>query len=188
MTPLLLLLVMLGPAPASDGQQGGQRNAPASPFEMQAVIERHGCWLASNGAEGARADLRQITLEGVNSGRRFILSSGVVLRGADLRRADFRQSRMRGVDLSDARLEEADFRQSNLRWAMFDSANLNAADFRGANLDGSLLREARLDGTRFDGADLRGADLSGAHCLTVSQVETATIDEHTRLPEFEDCR
>ena len=185
--PVLILITFLSTG-SFHGQQAEQRNAPSTPFEMQAVVERHARWLASGGAEGARADLWQITLEGINGGLRFILSSGVVLRGVDLRRGDFRQARMRGVDLSDARLDEADFRESNLRWAVFDGAELGGTDFREANLNGSFLREANVHGTLFDGADLRGADLSGARCLTASQLETATVDEHTQLPAFEDCR
>jgi uncharacterized protein YjbI with pentapeptide repeats len=87
---ILLFQMVLAPHQIQGLTGQEPRNAPSTPFEMQSVLERHARWLASGGTDGSRADLRQITLEGVNSGLSFILSSGVVLRGADLRRADFR--------------------------------------------------------------------------------------------------
>ena len=58
-------------------------------------------------------------------------------------------------------------------------ANLQRADLKRADLRGADLREADLDG-----ANLCGADLTNTIGLTKKQVESATIDEKTRLPDY----
>ncbi len=78
------------------------------------------------------------------------------LRGADLRRADFRRTIFRNADLS-----SADAREANFRFADFSDAILRETDFRGADLSGA----------RFAGADVEDARFAGA-----------TLDDVTGLP------
>jgi uncharacterized protein YjbI with pentapeptide repeats len=64
--------------------------------------------------------------------------------------------------------------RANLQHAILTQANLSRADLRGADL-------CEAD---FDGANLCGADLTNTVGLTKKQVESATIDEKTRLPDY----
>ena len=86
---------------------------------------------------------------------------GVDLRGAILERADFLM---------------ADFKHANLQRVFFKEANLEKADFFNANFDVADLR----------GANLRGANLRGAKNLNKNHLESADLDQATKLPpEFE---
>jgi uncharacterized protein YjbI with pentapeptide repeats len=81
--------------------------------------------------------------------------------------------RLRGADLIGRDLSKQDLRGANLRGAYLIGANLSGADLRLADLIGADLRAARL----------AGADLSTALFLTQSQVDAATGDAHTVLPD-----
>lgn len=72
--------------------------------------------------------------------------------GADLGRADFRDSVLVG----------AHFDGAMARCARFDRCDLRMALFRGCDLRGAGLRDARCDGASFRDADLRGAEMVGA--------------------------
>ena len=87
------------------------------------------------------------------------------------------------VDLSRTVLEHAKFRGTVLREADLRSSNLSYAYFREADLRRADMRGVNFQGTDIEGADLRGADLRGAKNLTREQIESAVIDETTRLPE-----
>jgi uncharacterized protein YjbI with pentapeptide repeats len=50
----------------------------------------------------------------------------------------------------------------------------------------AIFRGADFEGARLDGAILRGADLTGAKNLTLTQLSSAIIDEHTSLPSYID--
>ncbi len=78
-----------------------------------------------------------------------------------------------GADLTAAALRGADLRAADLRGTVLIGADMRAADLRGADLLGADLR----------GADLRGADLRYAIFLVQSQLESATGDTATRLPD-----
>ena len=56
---------------------------------------------------------------------------------------------------------------------------LNGADLRHCNL-----RDARLGGAELNRAKLQGADLLDALGLTQEQINTADLDEKTRLPGY----
>jgi hypothetical protein len=79
----------------------------------------------------------------------------------------------RGADLVGAVLTGADLRGTTFRGALLIGADLRGADLRLADLLGVDLR----------GAKLGGADLRGALFLTQSQVDAASGDAGTRLPE-----
>ena len=74
-----------------------------------------------------------------------------------------------GVSLRRANFSAADLRRANL-----SGADLSEADFRGANLNGATL----------SGANLSGANLRHAVGLTKEQLESATTDEKTQLPNY----
>ena len=79
-----------------------------------------------------------------------------------------------------------------LGWALSDGRNLEAASaplskraiLAGADLRGADLQGADLHGANLQEAQLQGVDLSGAIGLTLQQVESAVIDEKTRLPDY----
>lgn len=78
-----------------------------------------------------------------------------------------------GADLLGADLRGADLRGAELRGALLIAADLREADLSRAELLGADLRDARLD----------GADLREAIYLTQPQVNAASGDALTRLPE-----
>lgn len=163
------------------------RNAPSGPFGMTEVLEKHAEWLASNGSRGAKADFRDLSLDGSDLHQTEFLVGRTVLNDVDLRQADFRTARLRNVDFTAANLQDARFDQANLRWAILANANLRRANFTGANMQSVDLRGADLDQAKLERADLSGADLSSAKCVIKSQLAVATVDEQTKLPIFEDC-
>jgi hypothetical protein len=69
-------------------------------------------------------------------------------------------------------------RDANLNDAMLEGAVLDCIDFAGANMSGATLKDTSLIRT-----SLRGVDLSDVHFLTREQIESALIDEYTKLPE-----
>jgi len=80
----------------------------------------------------------------------------LVLRKADLIRANLSDADLRGADLSEANLSYA-----NLQRAVLGSANLINADLSWSDLSGADLRRALLIGAYLEGANLSGANLSG---------------------------
>jgi hypothetical protein len=78
---------------------------------------------------------------------------------------------------------------ADLIGASLAGADLHGASLRGAYLIGADLRDADLRSTDLLGADLRAADLRGAaltRCLflTQPQLEAATGNEQTTVPDF----
>lgn len=78
-----------------------------------------------------------------------------------------------GADLVGANLSGHDLRGADLRGAVLIGADLSNADLRRADLIAADLRSC----------DLRGADLSETIFLTQMQINAATGDSATRLPE-----
>ncbi len=115
------------------------------------------------------------------NGKRINLS-GLFLRGADLKKANFRKIDLIGADLSAANLEDAKFNKTNLSMANLHEANLKRAYFNEAlltdtDLSGSDLSSAyffwttlhranlsfaRLEGTKLDSTKFIEVDLTGA--------------------------
>jgi uncharacterized protein YjbI with pentapeptide repeats len=87
-----------------------------------------------------------------------------ISREKDTFKLDVHGAYLRGTDLSNANLEGANL----------SGANFTNAIFRGADLKNAILK----------GTILRGADLTNAKNLTRAQLETAIIDDRTRLPEL----
>src|SRR5215212_5595458 len=77
---------------------------------------------------------------------------------------------------------------TNLKGADLNRANLKGADLRGADLREAYLKEANLQKALFAGANLQGANfekanLQEATALTQEQLEHASGDENTKMPE-----
>ncbi len=116
------------------------------------------------------------------------------LSGGDLRLADLTEAPLQGANLRDARLEGANLRDARLegaflRFSHLEKANLGKAHLEGADLvfvhlEGVSFREAHLEEAVLVGAHLEGADLQYAIGLTKEQIESAIIDENTKLPDY----
>lgn len=78
----------------------------------------------------------------------------IILKGANLRKANLAGSRLRLADLRSADLSEANLQKSNLSGAFLVQANLD-----GANLSAAVLQGANLSDTKLNGAVFRGASL-----------------------------
>lgn len=87
-----------------------------------------------------------------------------------------------GVHLR-ANLSRANLIILNLSGANLSGAYLYDAHLSDANLSDANLSGANLSGTHLDGAILKGANLLGTHFLTLDQIKSAWIDEHTTLPK-----
>ncbi len=164
------------------------RDAPA--LNLPQILEDHGRWLHTKGADGRRAnmeklDLRSADLTGANL--RNATCEGVDLSdarmaGVHLEGVDLRRSELAGADLRDAALGVA-----KLRHAILDFADLQDAVLRGADLAGARFRGARLEGADLTGAnlletDFRETDLSGVKGLVQAQISRIRFNVKTRLP------
>ncbi len=172
---------------ALPGQRQQLLSPPSAVLAMADVLQQHALWLRTNGVQGAKADLRGANLEGVMGQAGQVLVGGVVLKGVDLRQADFSDAKLRNVDFTRANLEDTRFDAANLRWAVLANANLRRASFASANLQSADLKGADLNQVNFTMSDLSGADLTGARCVRRTQLAAAVTDAETKLPTFEDC-
>jgi uncharacterized protein YjbI with pentapeptide repeats len=84
--------------------------------------------------------------------------------------------RASSLDLHGAFVRRTDLSGASLRGANMIGADATNAVFRGADFEGALLRSAIL----------KGADLTGAKNLTLEQLSSAIIDNHTALPTYID--
>lgn len=122
------------------------------------------------------------------------LSKRAILAGADLRGADLQGADLKGANLQEAQLQGANLQGAHLQGADLQGANLEKAQLQGASLQGANLQEANFEGAdlretffwqaNLQGAQLQGVDLSGAIGLRPQQIESAVIDEKTRLPDY----
>lgn len=124
-----------------------------------------------------RAKLQGRPLEGVDFRE-------VDLTAVDLRNADLYKANLSEAILVRARMEEADLNRAHLLSAQLVRADLVRADLSAADLRGANLSEAHLEGANLVGARLEGVDLSNARGLETQQIELASIDASTRLPNM----
>ncbi len=134
-----------GDPPSSAGALGTQQphSEELGALTLVDVLLQHRVWAESDGKGGARADLTNNYLPGVDL-------SGVNLRGAFLRKTD-----LAGADLSFTDLRGACLVQANLQKVNLIEARLRDAALQGANLDGVT----ELLPTQLGGANLFGAVL-----------------------------
>ena len=134
-----------------------------------------------------RARLKGSNLRFADAYRAFLAAAD--LSGAHLQGAYLFQANLRGADLTWADLQEAFLFETDLQWAILKRANLRGVDLSGANLREANLEEAQMEGavlseTNLEGSNLRGANLMQASGLTRKQIESALVDEKTRLPDY----
>lgn len=107
------------------------------------------------------ADLRSCTMDG---GMRMV---SCVLRRSNLHGLDFRELRLKNVDLSGAilcncNLQGVDMSGFKLNQVNFTGARMERAKLHNAQLQGAMFNDAKLRGTSFDGAEAPGCDFAGA--------------------------
>jgi hypothetical protein len=105
------------------------------------------------------------------------------LPAADLSQAFLSRADLGGVDFTKAFLIGADLNQAFLSGAYLTGAQLGFANFRGAHLELADLKGANLLGASLNGANLSGADLRNAKNVTQQQIDSATGDTKTQLPD-----
>jgi uncharacterized protein YjbI with pentapeptide repeats len=127
------------------------------------------------GANLRLAKLQQAKLQGAN------------LAGANLYAVNLQQAKLQGAILMLAFLQKADFQEAKLQQAILAGANLRDANLQQAELQQAELQQANLSGANLSGANLTGAKLQGADLrsvknLTQDRINTACVDENTKLP------
>lgn len=110
-----------------------------------------------------------------------------ILSECDLRDKDFFGTNLKGVLFKQANLTRSNFIGAIIRDCDFSEANLSQAEFIMARLSSVNLQKANLKGANLRQADLNGSNFKGANLeqvidLTLEQLKTAIIDEHTVLP------
>jgi uncharacterized protein YjbI with pentapeptide repeats len=103
--------------------------------------------------------------------------SGIYAPKVSLQHAQFNDA-----NLESANLVAADLRGSSFSHANLMQANLQEANLQGANLSGADLTDAQLNAADLHRATLHGANLTSASGLTQAQINTACLDEQTKLP------
>jgi hypothetical protein len=111
----------------------------------------------------------------------------------EIQRLNLNSTNLQGANLLGAQLQGANLRGAQLQGAQLGgaqllSAQLESAQLQDAYLIGAQLQNAYLIGAQFQNAYLIGAQLQGANLtevvsLTQDQLNTAYIDENTKLPE-----
>src|SRR5215218_149788 len=114
--------------------------------------------------EGLDPDRKRVLLQFLHESNLIHLDKPIIgLLGANLKGAHLHRANLKGADLRGADLRGADLREANLK-----EANLQKALFAGANLQG---------------ANLEKANLQEATALAQEQLEHASGDENTKMPE-----
>jgi len=122
-------------------------------------------------ADLLKADLTEANLEGAILDEAFIAKAS--LTRANLRGAELAWVNLVSADLTETDLQQATLFRANLEEAILDRARLYGADLRGANLKGASLK----------GTDLRAVSIFHVSGLTQAQIDSACVDERTRLPK-----
>jgi uncharacterized protein YjbI with pentapeptide repeats len=128
-----------------------------------------------------RINLSSAVVPGANFGEGNL--QGAVLAEARLERAFLFGAHLDGAFFIEADLQGATLINAHLQGATFIGADLQGANLRGAHLQGAIFDGAGLEGAELRGAHLEGADLAFVHGLLQSQLDDATVDEDTKLPE-----
>ena len=173
----LILSLGLGSQSAAQGsaeEYGNDYGIKPDSVALRIIIQAHVRWLedADSGtrAELCRMDLRGVVLEGADLRKAKLEEadlSGARLSGANLRNAHMHRTNLAGADLTNADLRAAVMRKTNLDGADLSGANLEDANLRkstaiGARLVGTKLPDSNLSKVDFSRASLINADLNGA--------------------------
>ncbi|MCB8840603.1 pentapeptide repeat-containing protein [Aurantimonas sp. VKM B-3413] len=81
---------------------------------------------------------------------------------------------------------EFDFEGAVLRTLDFTGINLTSANLKRVDARKTIFARVNFLHADLSGADLRGADLTGAKNTTMDQLQSAVVDETTRLPDYID--
>jgi uncharacterized protein YjbI with pentapeptide repeats len=134
-----------------------------------------------DGAQLQRANVRGAYLQHTNlAGAKL---QNAVLDQPHLQEADLGWANLQGADLIHAELQQAKLSGAQLQGAIFAHAQLQGAILSYANLQGAIFADAQLQGATLEGAQLQGVGLDRTKNLTQDQINTACVDENTRLPE-----
>lgn len=140
-------------------------------------------WIKNNPDE--TPDLFQADLRGKNL-------AAINLKNANLKEAKLQSANLSNAILCDAKLRKAKLQEANLQRSNFENADLRDVNLFEANLQFANLLNANLQRAQFSEevlftqANLKGTDLTGATGLTLGQIESATIDKTTKLPDYLD--
>lgn len=177
--------------PTVEKKVGSSNNPPADiQAAVTAIGRRNAVWdkerIDLTGVDLSNADLTRANLRTANLTHADLCDARLCM--ADLTHADLIKSNLIRANctnafLTGATLSDAHLMQANLNVAKLDKAILNGTILRNANLLSANLNGAVLTGADLRGADLRKANLIGALGLTLQQVESATTDEDTKLPD-----
>ena len=144
------------------------------------MIDRHRKWRETNGASGARGDLRGVNLTAYECKGcdltelrldgaildRAKLSNALLDRAemscTSLRLAELSGVKARETKLAHAQLQRADMTGANLWKADLRDARLWQTTLKNADLGEASLREAQLVQTSLEGAQLYRADVTGS--------------------------
>jgi hypothetical protein len=112
---------------------------------------------------------------------------GVGLKGADLRRSNFRGAYLSDADLTDAQLDRATLWGASLQRCKLARARLVGADLRYAHAEKVCLRGAELDEVRWHSTEVHGADLREAMGVPRTlrderDPKLVICDKHTKWP------
>jgi uncharacterized protein YjbI with pentapeptide repeats/DNA-binding Xre family transcriptional regulator len=121
-----------------------------------------------------KLDLSNTDIRGANLRKanfRKVILSRAKLQGANLRKAN-----LQGADLSGANLEKADLSETDLQGAILDIVNLKWADLSKAKLEKAIIRGAILNDTNLNKANLQRADLRFAS-LQGAYLDEANLQE-----------
>ncbi|MEA5551211.1 pentapeptide repeat-containing protein [Anabaena cylindrica UHCC 0172] len=114
-------------------------------------------------------------------------------RAKNLKRIDIYCSNLDGASFQEASLQDVSLWNSSLQWVNFSEAVLEKMNFAGAKLCQAKFNKATLkdsfplDSTNLHLAtlfqtNLQKVDLSKAKNLELHQIESANIDQDTKLP------
>ncbi len=166
------------------------REANLSPVDVVEPGDLIGALLL-RGAHLVEANLSGATLEHANLCLAVLVEAN--LSGADLREANLSDAYLHEANLSGANLDGANLSGAHLDWAdlsgaQLDGVNLSGADLAKANLSGAFFGEANLSGADLHEANLSGAffgmaNLWDARGLSQGQLDSASGDALTWLPE-----
>jgi uncharacterized protein YjbI with pentapeptide repeats len=150
-----------------------------------------------SGADLSGFDLQNADLRGAYLGS-FIAKDPLFpltsLERANLKNANLSKINLQGSNLRNANLEGAKLSEAKLQWLLpsaenpliprtsLEGSNLKNADLHKVDLRGADLRNVNFEGAKLGEAKLQGADLTGATGLTKKQIDSAIIDEKTKLP------
>jgi uncharacterized protein YjbI with pentapeptide repeats len=120
-------------------------------------------------------------LEGLDPDRKRVLLQ--FLHESNLIHLDKPIIGLLGANLKGANLKGAHLHRANLKGADLRGADLRGADLREANLKEANLQKALFAGANLQGANLEKANLQEATALAQEQLEHASGDENTKMPE-----